>query len=374
MSKKDKIAIFLATSGHSGVDRIAAHLVPELARRGYAVDLLKVDRHGPNLGPLPAGVREIRLGTRHVYSALPAIVGYLRREQPAVLFTDKDRVNRTALISTAVAGTRTRVVVGTGTTLSIELANRGWLDRRLQIWSVRYLYPRAYNVIVTSRGVADDMARYTGLERSRITPAQPPTIDPRRVEHARNSVPPHPWLESCEPPVVLGVGELSGRKDYAMLVRAFAALRKSRPCRLVILGEGDKRRELEELTHSLGITEYVDMPGFVADPYPYMAHAAVFAHASRWEGLGMVLVEALALGTPVVAADCPSGPREVLADGRYGTLVPVGDAPAMTEALARTLDAPPFPYHLRRAAEPFCAEPAVDNYLRAMGLPGDCDT
>src|SRR5699024_6384758 len=103
-----------------------------LARRGYAVDLLKVHGHGPHVDPLPSGVREVSLGKRHVYSTLPAVTRYLRREQPAALFTDKDRVNRTVLIAAALARTSTHVVVGTGTTLSIELANRGWLDRQLQ--------------------------------------------------------------------------------------------------------------------------------------------------------------------------------------------------------------------------------------------------
>lgn len=368
-----RIALFFATSGHSGVDRIASHLVPELARRGYAVDLLKIDGHGPHLDPFPAGVRRIQLGTKHVYSALPAVIRYLRRERPTVLFTDKDRVNRTALIAARLAGVDTRVIVGTGTTLSVELANRGWLDRHMQIWSVRYLYPLAYNVIVTSRGVADDMARFTGLDRSLITPAPPPTIDPQRVEKAMENPPIHSWLRDGGPPVILGVGELSGRKDYATLMRAFAELRKKRSCRLVLLGEGGKRSQLEELAQSLGIAGDVDMPGFVEDPYPYMARAGVFAHASRWEGLGMVLAEALATGTPVVSTDCPNGPREILAEGRYGTLVPVADAPAMAEALAHTLDSPPPASDLREAALPYFIQTAVENYLRTMGLPGTAD-
>lgn len=363
-----RIAIFVSTSGHSGVDRAMQHLIPALARRGYAVDLLKVRRHGPNLAEVPDHVRVIDLGSRHTYTCLPAIVRYLRRERPAAMLADKDRVNRTALLARAIARVPTRLVLSSGTTISIDLAHRGAFERWLQRTSMGRLYPFADRVIVTSRGVADDMAAYTGLAREHIEVVPSPVV-PDALLHTAQPRPAHPWFHDDGPPIVLSVGELGPRKGYDTLLRAFARLHRERPCRLLILGRGRQRDELERLAAELGIAEAVAFAGFQPDPFAFMAHADLFAFASRWEGLGFVLIEALAMGTPVVSTDCPSGPREILADGRYGALVPVDDADALAAAMAETLDHPADAADLRQAALPYTIENSTSCYLRALGFP-----
>ncbi len=363
-----RIAIFVSTSGHSGVDRAMQHLIPALARRGYAVDLLKVRRHGPNLAEVPDNVRIVDLGSRHTYTCLPAIVRYLRRERPAAMLADKDRVNRTALLARAIARAPTRLVLSSGTTISIDLAHRGAFERWLQRTSMGRLYPFADQVIVTSRGVADDMADYTGLAREHIEVVPSPVV-PDELLHATQPRPEHPWFHDHGPPVILSVGELGQRKGYDTLLRAFATLRDQRPARLLILGRGKLREELQRLAAELGVADAVDFAGFQPNPFAFMAHADLFAFASRWEGLGFVLIEALAMGTPVVSTDCPSGPREILADGKYGELVPVDDHQAMARAMAKSLDTPADPAHLRQAAQPYTIENSTDRYLRALGLP-----
>jgi len=363
-----RIAIFVSTSGHSGVDRAMQHLIPALARRGYAVDLLKVRRHGPNLTEVPENVRIVDLGSRHTYTCLPAIVRYLRREHPTAMLADKDRVNRTALLARALARVPTRLVLSSGTTISIDLAHRGAFERWLQRTSMGRLYPFADQVIVTSRGVADDMADYTGLARKHIEVVPSPVV-PDELLHTRQAKPGHPWFHDDGPPIILSVGELGQRKGYDVLLRAFATLHSQRPCRLLILGRGKLQAELERLTSELGIADAVDFAGFQPNPFAFMAHADLFAFASRWEGLGFVLIEALAMGTPVVSTDCPSGPREILADGRYGELVPVDDHQAMAHAMTKSLDTPVNPEHLRQAARPYTIENSTDCYLRALGLP-----
>lgn len=367
MTAAPKIAFFLATSGHSGVDRAMKNLIPAVARRGYRVDLLHVRRHGPYLEDLPEGVNVIDLGSSHVYPSLPAVVRYLKRERPAVMLSDKDRVNRTALLARAVARVPTRVVVSSGTTISIYLAGVGPFERWLQRTSMGRLYPYADRIIVTCAGVADDMSAYTGLARDRIEVVASPVV-PDTLLDGPQPLPDHPWFGAGQPPVILGVGELSGRKDFEMLLRAFALVRAQRPCRLMILGRGKQREHLLSLAAGLGIAEDVALPGFVASPYTYMAHAAVFAFPSRLEGLGFVIIEALAVGTPVVSTDCPSGPREILRDGCYGPLVPVGDHQAMAQALVRVLKQPRDREFLRSAARPYTVETATDAYLQAFGL------
>lgn len=363
-----RIAIFVSTSGHSGVDRAMQHLIPALARRGYAVDLLKVRRHGPNLTEVPEGVRIVDLGSRHTYTCLPAIVRYLRRERPAAMLADKDRVNRTALLARTLARVPTRLVLSSGTTISIDLAHRGAFERWLQRTSMGRLYPFADQVIVTSHGVADDMTDYTGLAREHIEVVPSPVV-PDELLHTTQPRPEHPWFHDHGPPIVLSVGELGQRKGYDVLLRAFALLHDQRPARLLILGRGKLKAELERLATELGITDAVDFAGFQSNPFAFMAHADLFAFTSRWEGLGFVLIEALAMGTPVVSTDCPSGPREILADGQYGELVPVDDHQAMARAMAKRLGTPADPEHLRQAAMPYTIENSTDCYLRVLGLP-----
>jgi glycosyltransferase involved in cell wall biosynthesis len=367
MPDPTRIACFFSTSGHSGVDRAARHLIPALARRGYRVDLLKVRGHGPELDAIPEGVTLIDLGARHTVACLPAVARYLSRARPVVMLSDKDKVNRIALFARALARVPTRLVFSSGTTISVDLATRGALERWIQRNSMGRLYPFAEQVIVTSVGVADDMASYTGLARERIRVVPSPVI-PARLFESDLPRPDHPWFNQPGTPLILSAGELCSRKDFATLLRAFARVRAVQPCRLMILGKGAARERLLALAAELGVAADVALPGYVTDAYAYMAHADLFAFTSRWEGLGFVLIEALAVGTPVVATDCPSGPREILQAGRYGPLVPVGDAAALARAMLATLDHPlPKPL-LQQAARPYAIESSTDAYLHAMGL------
>ncbi|WP_295543080.1 glycosyltransferase [uncultured Thiohalocapsa sp.] len=366
-----RIACLFSTSGHSGVDRLAQHLLPALAHRGYRVDLLKVRRHGPDLAAAAADLAHldiIDLGNRHTYGCVPAIARYLRRKRPQVMLSDKDRVNRIALLARAVAGTPTRLYLRSGTTLSVDLASRSALQRRIQRWSVARLYRHAAGVLVPSQGAAADLTTFAGLDPALVQVVPTPVVA-SSVLSAPPKAPAHPWFHDPAAPLILGVGELSPRKDFATLLRGFALLRTRRRCRLMLLGDGGEREALLAQAAALGISDDLALPGFVPRPYAEIAHADLFALTSRWEGMPLVLVEALALGTPVVATDCPSGPRELLADGRHGRLVPLGDATALAAAMAATLEAPPSADALRAVARPYTIEAATTAYLAAMGLP-----
>jgi glycosyltransferase involved in cell wall biosynthesis len=368
MNRPD-LALFLATSGHSGVDRIMRNLVPEFIALGLRVDLLCVRGHGPDWSGLHEDARLVDLGASHVNTSLPALVRYLRRARPRALLSDKDRVNRIALLARALAGVDTRIGVRMGTTVSKNLARRGAWSRFSQYASIRLFYRFADAIITPSKGAAEDLARIAGLPAEFVTVIPNPVVNAAMLQGAEQPVA-HPWFADEGPPVILGVGELSARKDFATLLRAFALVRRSRACRLIILGEGRQRAQLLNLSRALGVAKDVDLPGFFANPYPYMGRAAAFALTSVCEGLGVVLVEALALGTPVVSTDCPSGPREVLGDGRYGPLVPVGDAERLAEGLLETLDRPLPKAVLREASEAFTVTNSAKHYVDALGLAG----
>lgn len=343
------------------------NLIREFAGRGLRIDLLRIRHHGPHLTTLPDGVQLVDLGTAHVNSSLPSLIAYLRRVRPRVLLADKDRLNRLALWARRIARVPTRVAVRIGTTVTDNLARRSWLDRNLQYFSFRHFYPWADVILVPSRGAASDLARTARLSEERITVVPSPVLGPEIHVRAAEA-PDHPWFEPGQPPVVIGVGELCARKDFETLLHGFARLDGQHDLRLIILGEGRRRAALEALVEQLGLRGKVDLPGFVANPYAWMARAALFVLTSRCEGAPVVLMEALGLGVPVVSTDCPSGPREILQEGRYGRLVPVGDAAALGAAMLETLDRPLVAEDLQAAVAAYSVRNGADAYLQALGL------
>jgi glycosyltransferase involved in cell wall biosynthesis len=219
-------------------------------------------------------------------------------------------------------------------------------------------------VVAVSRGAADDFARSSGFPRDRVEVVYNPVITPETAALAREA-PDHPWLIPGQPPVILGVGRLTPQKDFPTLLRAFAEVRRRRAARLIILGEGEDRANLLALAGALGVVDDVALPGFQRNALSYMAHSAVFVLSSAWEGLPTVLIEALAAGTRVVSTDCPSGPREILQEGRLGALVPVGDSSALAGAILEALERPASGVS-PDALDSFTRDTAVDHYLRLI--------
>jgi glycosyltransferase involved in cell wall biosynthesis len=372
VNRHSRIAVFLATSGHSGVDRIMKNLIRETTSRGINVDLLHVRGHGPYFHEPVEGLRVVDLGVSHVTGSLLPLIRYLRRERPVGLLSDKDRVNRVALLAKRMASVPVRLVVRIGTTVSVNLSQRSWLQRRIQYFSIGHLYRWADRVVVPSAGAADDLVQVLNLPGHLIRVLPSPIVDQEIFALASEPVD-HPWLNDPAVPVILGVGELCARKDFSTLIKAFARVRALRPCRLLVLGEGRQRQHLEGLVSHLNLEGSVSLPGFAKNPFPFMQRASLLVLSSICEGLPVALVEALALGTPVVATDCPSGPREILADGHYGPLTPVGDEAGLAEAMMRTLDDPPYSTDLRSAAMDFSVDQATSRYLEILGVKAGDD-
>ncbi len=372
MDSSKRIAIFLSFSGDGGVEHMMVNLAGAIARLGIPVELVRARAQGGHADRVPEGVSVVDLGSRHTWSSLPALIRYLRQERPAALLAAKDRANRTALRARRLAGAPTRVAVRLGNHLSRSLEGRSALRRWLRTAPMRRSYHQADAVIAVSGGVAEDTAEVTGLPREAIHVLPNPVVTPDLEEKARPE-PGHPWLRergSGAPPVLLAIGRLSRQKDFPTLLGAFARLREGRRARLVVLGEGPDRADLEGLAARLGIAEDTDFPGFAANPFPHIRRADLFVLSSAWEGSPNALTEALALGTPAVATDCPSGPAEILEGGRYGSLVPVGDPAALAEAMARTLERPLPAAFLRHGAERYRDSESARRYLDVMGIAG----
>jgi glycosyltransferase involved in cell wall biosynthesis len=296
---------------------------------------------------------------------LDGLAAHLRAQQPDILYAAGPYQNLTALWARDLAGVATRVIGSERIGFPhfqqpVKRTQARW--RHLAPLLAR-MYPRLDALIAVSNGVADELARATGLPREGIAAIYNPVVSPRIAEWAAEPAA-HPWLAPArDRPVLLGVGRLAAMKDFPTLLRAFATLRAQRTARLVILGDGLHRPWLTWLIRRYGLTGDVDLPGWAANPYAFYARADQFVLSSRSEGLPNALLEAMACGCPVVSTDCPSGPREILDGGRYGPLVPVGDPTALARAMAQTLDAPPDPATLEARAQDFSMDRSADAHL-----------
>ena len=367
MDRRPDLAVVIAFSGRGGVERMVTHLLRGFADLSVAVDLLALGDPGAAPADLPDAVRRVHTGVRHSTLAAPALARYLRRERPAALLVAKDRAIRSAALARRMAGADTRLVGRLGTNLSAALEGQAALKRWLRVMPMRRLYPWVDAVVAVSEGVAEDTRRVTGLPPRRVVVVRNPVITPELETRAREPVN-HPWLAPGAPPVVMGMGRLTRQKDFPTLLRAFAEVSRDRDCRLVVLGEGADRPALEALATELGVADRAALVGHQANPYAWLFRGSLFVLSSAWEGSPNALTEALALGVPAVATDCPSGPREILDGGRVAPLVPVGDWQALARAMTATLEAPPPTETLRAAVAEYTQEASARAYLRVLGL------
>lgn len=366
--KRPRIALFLPSLGIGGVERVMLNLAAGFVKWGASVDLVLVKAQGEYMRQIPTNARVVDLHANRVLTSLFSLVRYMRATRPVALVSAKDYANVVAIWAKLLARVPTRVVVSVHTILSRHVQHAGNLRERVIVpLLARWLYPHADGVVAVANGVADDLAQFLGLSRDRISVVYNPVVSDHLFAAAQEPVD-HPWFVLREPPVILSIGRLTAAKDYPTLIAAFAKVRQRRDARLAILGEGEERPRLQDLVRRLGLESDVWLPGFVEPPYPYLARASLFVLSSIWEGLSTVIIEALALGVPVVSTDCPSSPREILDNGRFGELVPVGDAEALADAILRALDTPHDPALLRERAKQFTVDNAVVNYLALLGL------
>ncbi|MBC8505252.1 MAG: glycosyltransferase [Chloroflexi bacterium] len=364
MTALETIAIFSPSLQIGGAERAVVNLANGFSREGKAVSLLLAVAQGPLCNELDPGVEIIDLRQRGVFGALAPLSRFLQIECPDILFSAQSHANLIALLARKLARVNLPVVINEQTTMSVHYALEPGLKNRIVPKLARLFYRQADAVVCISQGVADDILAVTKISSERVHRIYNPVLPPlAELEQKIKASVEHPWFFPESPPVILAVGRLTTAKDYPTLLRAFALARQEREMRLLILGEGEKRNELEALVRSIKIGDDVQLPGSVSNPFGYMVRSSVFALSSAWEGLSNVLVEALACGAPIVATDCKYGPAEILDYGKYGTLVPVGDAEAMAEAILETLNEHPDRTSLRRRSLDFTLETIVQQYL-----------
>jgi glycosyltransferase involved in cell wall biosynthesis len=364
-----RLAFFLPSLHGGGAERVFLDLGETYVSAGYEVHLVLMNCYpSPLLDVVPAGIKLIDLRCPRLWTSTAALVRYLREQRPDGLIAGMPLANAIAAYARRIAGTRTRLVLTEHNARSIAFSDVARLQDNLLAPPIRFAYRLADCIVGVSTGVAERLRQIPGVRGEQIRVVHNPAYSPR-IEQLGCAPAPHPWLRDVSTPVVMGVGRLELQKDFATLLRAFCILRKTRPARLIILGEGSLDAQLRALAQDLGIAADVAFEGFVVNPWAYLSRAAVFALSSVHEGFGNVIVEALALGKPVVSTDCPSGPAEILEDGRWGRLVPMRDPVRLSQAIDQALDAPVAQTLMRRRAREFSLEAASAGYLSALRIP-----
>ena len=360
-----KIALFIADFTSGGAERVYVNLAQEFTERGHNVDLVIGNAHNAvYLNELPHSVRVIDLKVARMLKSLPQLTKYLCEHKPDVLMATRVHSCCFCVLAKILTRVKTGIVLREANTVSLDLGKYSWKRKMLLGLSIRILYPLSDAMIGVSAGVVNDLNKRLPGTQKKVHLVYSPIITDDLFAKASEPVN-HRWFKNNSIPVILSAGRLTEQKKFDVLIRAFSIVRQKVNSRLLILGEGELRKNLEALVAELGLKNDVQLFGFDPNPFKFMAHSSLFVMSSAWEGLPGVLIQALACGCPVVSTDCPSGPREILKDGRLGKLVPVGDVQAMASAMAEALKQEPQRVSEEDLGE-YTARKATDHYLRVL--------
>ncbi|TXD34770.1 glycosyltransferase [Lujinxingia vulgaris] len=363
---ESRVLLYIPSLRGGGAERSMINLARGLVEAGAHVDLVVSIAESDYADELPPEVSLHILDVRRVLKVIPHLARQIRRLKPDIIVSRPYRSNLLMLAAAELARSRAAriLIVDNTTTQEMALASgtaRGRLTNLVDLGLMRRLYPRAFKIVVVSRGSADDLVHLLELPDAMVEVIYNP-VEIDHIQTLAEEPVEHPWLDDAIP-LLMTAGRLAKQKDHPTLIRALHKLNQTRPTRLMIFGQGPDQAALEALIDELDLQDRVALMGFTPNPFPFMAAADAFVLSSAWEGLGNVLIEAMAVGTPVLSTDCPHGPAELLASGLHGELTPVGDATALAHAIERTLDAPRDPERLRRRAAEFDRPAILERYL-----------
>jgi len=363
------VGLFFSNLSGGGIQRVRLRLAEGLLLQGCRVDLILVQAEGPLRNEIPIACHLFDLQTGHASQSLFKLAAYLRSEKPGVVLSSQTHFNVIMVLARILSGWKGRLLLCEHITIDIAARySTHWKDRFFPILA-RIFYRWADEIILVSKETARHFLKATNLPEKMVKVIYNPINTKNLINQSQEHLE-HIWYKSPNTPVILAIGRLTPQKDFGTLLRAFSFLRKRVPlARLLILGEGDERSQLEHLSEELGLQDAVQFPGFIKNPFPYMVNSSVFVLSSRWEGFANVIVEAMACGTPIVSTDCPSGPSEILEGGKYGRLVPVGNPEALAEAILQELDSPHDRTLLLHRANDFSIDVILPQYLEAL-FPG----
>lgn len=356
----------MGTLNSGGAERMMVNLANSLHEKGMSIKLILVNKTGPYLSEVHPGIKIIDLKAK---SGVKSVVFKLRKILSGnvldVLISTQPHINSVVGFCTIGLKHKPLIIFREASTPSLNYQNLGLFTRLI----FKFLYGFGDHFVAVSIGVRGDMGNFYNISLKKITTIYNPIVDDTIIKKATKTSN-HPWLNQKEIPVILTMGRISPEKDYVTLLKAFSRVLKSVDVKLLMLGDKDQNpeytTELISLIKSLGIANSIELIGFKPNPFSYLSKASLFVLSSKYEGLPGSLVQALACGCPVVSTDCPSGPAEILENGKYGKLVPVGDVDAMTKAILESLGEEHDKGELKNRADDFSAEKAGERYLNLI--------
>jgi glycosyltransferase involved in cell wall biosynthesis len=324
----------MPTLSGGGAERVIVTLLQHLDRSRFEPHLALVGAVGPLLKDVPADIPLHDLKAKRVRRAFPGIIRLAWKLKPQIIHTVMGELNLSTVLLRPFLPQGSRVLMREDTPPS-ALNAQGRKHPLFWNWLYRQLYPRADKIICVGDYVLDDLANNFGIPRSKMARIYNPVdldLTRRRAEEAGN-----PY--SGKGPHLVAAGRLSKEKGFDVLLDAMPFVRAAiSDADLTILGEGPLEPDLLAQRERLGLAEAVQLTGFLSNPHPYFKHADLFVLPSRYEGFGLVVIEALAVGTPVVASDCPGAVREILAGCPIARLVPPCDPKALAEAIVPAIN------------------------------------
>jgi glycosyltransferase involved in cell wall biosynthesis len=325
-----RITIFFQSFHSGGVEQILINLANELSKKNK-VTALAMSSEGPLMNDLNDSIQIVNLNKRKASKAIGSLVKYINENNPDIILSAKHFMNISVLIANLLTGKKTNVI----STVHGQLGNSK--RDELMKYFIRVLYPLSDEIICVSHGVASEIKELIPpRNKEKVNVIYNPVIDRKFIERTKEAVK-DSICKSSKEKWIVSIGRLSKEKNIDMLIQAFSKLLEKRHCKLLIIGEGPEKEKLSSLVFKLGLEKEVIFKGYQKNPFTFLNKADVFALSSDREGLPTVLIEALYFNVPIVSTDCKSGPREILKDGKYGTLVPVNDIDKMATALEKKL-------------------------------------
>lgn len=359
-----KIAFHFPKLSSGGVEKMRIILAREFLSRGIDVDFVLCKAQGEYLNQVPEKVNIVDFKVNHTRNSLFPLVGYLKKHQPDYLISSLGPQNVIAIIACKLAKTKTKVFVTQHNALSQQAKQKATIQQRLIPLCYKLVLPYANGVISVSKGIAEDIAKNVGYPLSRIHVIYNPAYTERTDLYTHSEI--NELLKNKK--YIISIGRLVHQKAFDDLIAAFKQVYiHNTEMNLVILGNGPLEAELKLQVKKLRLENVVHFLGFVNNPKDYLAKASLFALASRYEGFGNVIVEALSEGIPVVSTNCEYGPDEILEDGKYGALVPVGNVEALANAILDSLNSQHDREALIERAKQFSPSAVAERYLTIIG-------
>lgn len=365
-NKHKKVSIFLPSLGGGGAEKVMMILANSFVQRGVSVDLVLAEANGPYLQNLHKNVKVVNLRSSRQINSLIPLIKYIRLNNPPVMLSALTSANLILIFARLLSRTSFRLVISERAVSSLALADNKLLRVKFVSFLVRLFYPLADLIVAVANGVAKDLVKNYGISPQKIKVIYNPVVSQDLISLSKENVD-HKWFRNRNVPVILAVGRLTSQKNFTLLINAFSKVINTIDARLVILGDGELKDDLEALVNKLHISHKVEFPGFVKNPYAWLRNSSLFVLSSNYEGLPGTLIQAMACGAPVVSTDCPSGPSEILENGKWGRLVPTGDLSALVAAIIDTLQDKKKP-DVEFRAEFFSIRNGTNAYLEALEL------